>query len=225
MTWTTQAYCTLADVKLALDPNMGSQDDTWISTLIPQAQSDLDSEIGYSFQQDGTVGTPATRTYDGSGDVFLWTDGVVSLVSVVEQFKTTYLSSGTVWQAGPTGTQDITADIILKPNDYISRQIPAHKMVRNSGMKFTQGFQNYVVSGIFGVPYLPGQVYTGVPNDITRACVRLTIHYFKMRDTAYADMVQAQGGIRERYLKSWPDDVMATCANYQRTRFFTHSYL
>lgn len=225
MTWTTQAYCTLSDVKIALDPNMGTQDDTWLTSLISIAQSDIEAEIGYLFQQDGTVASPVIRLYDGTGDQWLWIDSLVSLTQVIETSTVTYLGPSGIWQTGATSTQDITADIILKPNNYINLQIPAHKLVRNSGLSFKEGVQNYSVSGVFGVPYLPGQTYTGVPTDITRATIRLTIFYFKMRDTAYSDMVQAPGGVREKYLKDWPEDVKRTIANYRRTRFFTHSGL
>lgn len=224
MTWTNNPYCTLSDVKLALDPVMGSQDDGFISSLIPQAQADIDSEIGYAFQTDGTVGSPVTRTYDGSGDTFLWIDNLLTLVQMQELVKFTFLNNNTLWVTGPTSSQDITADIILKPNDYVSRGLPAHKMVRNSGLRFQRGTQNFVVSGVFGWPTSSDQVYPGVPNDISRATIRLVIHYVKMRDTAYADIVQSQGGIREKYDKGWPKDVMETITNYQRTRFYTHSY-
>jgi hypothetical protein len=223
--WTTQPYCMLSDVKALLDPNMGAQDDTFLSGLIIQAQSDLDSEIGYSFQQDGTVASPATRYYDGTGGYELWTDDIISLAStggVIETITVTYLNPNfNAWVPGSTYTTDITADIILKPNNYASLGIPANKMVRNSGYHFAVGIQNYKVSGIFGRPILPNQTYPGVPNDLSRACMRLVVHYYKMRDAAYADMVQEQGSIRIHYTKDWPADVKRVVAKYQHTRFLT----
>lgn len=224
MAWTNNPYCTLADVKLLLDPNMGTQDDTFLSGLITMAQANIDSEIGYAFQTDGTVQSPSTRHYDGSEDTFLWIDNLLTLVQVQVFVYFTYLNNNIVWVSGPTTTTDITADVILKPNDYVSRGLPAHKMVRNSGLTFPAGTQNIVVSGVWGWPTTSDQIYPGVPNDISRATARLTAHYFKMRDTAYADIVQSQGGIREKYDKGWPKDVMETITNYQRTRFYTHSY-
>jgi hypothetical protein len=224
MTWTNNPYCLLADVKTMLDPQMGTQDDAFLQSLIVMAQANIDSEIGYLFQTDGTLTTPATRHYDGSNDTFLWIDSLITLTQVIETVFFTYLNNNTLWVTGPTTTTDITADIILKPNDYASRGLPAHKMVRNSGLPFQAGTQNFVVSGIFGWPTSSDQIYPGVPNDISRATARLAVHYFKMRDTAYADIVQSQGGIREKYDKGWPKDVMETINNYQRTRFYTHSY-
>jgi hypothetical protein len=224
MTWTTNPYCTRSDVKLMLDPNMGAQDDGFIDNLIIMAQANIDSEIGYAFQTDGTVNTPSTRSYDGGNATFLWIDGLITLTQVIEKVYFTYLNNNTLWVTGPTSTTDITADIILKPNDYASRGLPAHKLVRNSGLSFQSGTQNIVVSGVWGWPVTNDQIYPGIPNDIGRATARLAVHYFKMRDTAYADIVQSQGGIREKYDKGWPKDVMETIANYQRTRFYTHSY-
>lgn len=228
MTWTTQAYTSLSDVKTLLDPNMSTADDTWLTVLMGQAQADIDAELGFSFQQDGTVGTPATRTYDGSGQPFLWIDDLVSLAAtngVTETYYNTYLAGGTTWLAGATQTTDITADIILKPANSVAYGLPFHKLERNSGLDFADGTNNYVVSGVFGQPYLAGQTYPGVPNDISRACARLTVFYYKMRDTNYADMMQSQGGVREHYLKTWPADVMFVVNNYTRTRFATHSRL
>lgn len=234
MAWTTQAYCTLADVKLALDPNLTTVDDTFISGLIAEAQADLDREIGYSFQQDGTSSVPATRLYDGSGNDDLWIDDLVSLYggggctptpcgAVFETVTTTFLSAGGIWMTGSTITNDITADVILKPNNFSAYGVSARRMVRNSGLGFASGRQNYKVLGVFGEPILPGQVYPGVPNDLMRACIRLAVHYYKMRDTNYADMMQEQGGIRERYNKDWPADVLRVVANYQHTRFMARS--
>ena len=215
MTWTTQAYCTLADAKVALDPFMGTQDDTFLSSLIVQAQADIDREVGYTFQQDGTVGSPATRYYDGQGNHVLSIDDLLTLVQVVFTYTPTSLSSNGVWTSGATFSQDITADIILKPNN----TIPAYQLQRRSGIPFDEGLQNYKVSGVFGEPVLPGQTYPGVPNDIMRATTRLVVHYYKMRDTAYSDMTQEQGGIRERYTKTMPVDVVEIIERYKR-RFF-----
>ncbi len=234
MTWTTQPYTTLSDVKLLLDPTLGTTDDAFISTLILDAQADLDSEIGYSFQQDGTASSPASRLYDGTGNSELPIDDLISLYggggcsptpcgAVIETYTVTYLQNGVNWVLGATTTRDITADIQLRPNNYASRGEPATKLIRTSGWHFAEGLQNYQVLGIFGQPILPGQVYPGVPNDLSRACARLAIHYYKMRDTAYADMVQEQGNVRIHYTKDWPADVKRIVNKYQHTRFLTRT--
>src|SRR6266702_5976704 len=226
MTWTATPYCQRADIVLALDPNLTSTDFTFIDQLIPLAQADLDREIGYAFQQAGTANSPATRLYDGTGDNWLWIDDLVAVDTqsgaIIETYQNISLVNGVIWQLGSTTTIDITADCILKPNNYLALGVPAHKLVRKSGLWFQAGTQNYQVKGIFGEPIQAGQQYPGVPNDITRACTRLVIHYFKMRDTNYADTLAAQG-VREKYTKSWPADVKAVVANYQHTRFLARS--
>ena len=229
MTWTTQPYCTLTDVKLLLDPNMSNADDTFISGLIIQAQADIDSELGFSFQQDGTVSTPAQRVYDGKGEQYLEINELVALSStvsgaVIEIARPTYLQGGVTWVAGTITQIDITADIIVLPNNYQAMGVPATLLALFSGTDFTLGRQNYIVNGIFGKPYLSWQTYPGVPNDISRATARLAVHYYKMRDAAYADMVNAAGGVREKYSKSWPDDVKRVIAKYQHHKFLTGTH-
>lgn len=215
MAWTTQAYCTLVDVKQALDPNMTAVDDTFLSTLILQAQSDIDREVGYAFQQDGTTQSPATRLYDGEGKPVLFTDDIISLSQVQEIYTPTSLSSNGIWQSGVTVTTDITSDVVIKPNN----TIPAYMLQRRSAIPFQEGLQNYQVSGVFGQPILAGQTYTGVPNDIMRATTRLVTHYYKMRDTNYSDFLQEQGGVRQKYIKTMPADVLEIVQRYKRTLF------
>lgn len=235
MTWTTQPYCTLADVKLALDPALptNSTEDAFLTGLIPIAQADIDDELGFSFQQDGTVASPATRLYDGTGNPWLWIDETLSITQVLEVNRVTFLSGGNVWQTGTTTTIDITVDVQLRPNNYVSLGIPANKMVRISDSPFEGGKQNYQVTGIFGKPILPNQTYPGVPNDISRACMLLVIHYYKERDTNYADVLSGTGpgmGIggggagKMRYIKQWPVDVQHIIAKYTHRRFITRVY-
>lgn len=228
MTWTATPYCTVTDVKMHLDPNMDSTDDTFLGSLILQAQADIDREVGYAFQQDGTSTSPATRLYDGNGQAILPVDDLLSLYqpntcsptpcgSVFEMYTTTSQSGNGVWQVSPPVTIDITADVILYPNN----ANPVYALRRRSGTIFIPGIQNYQVQGIFGEPIMPGQVYPGVPNDIMRATIRLVTHYYKMRDTNYADMTQEQGGVRERYNKIMPPDVVEVVQRYKRRRFVT----
>jgi hypothetical protein len=220
MAWTTQAYTTLADVKLALDPNLSTVDDSFLTGLILQAQAALDTEIGYPFQQDGTTGSPTTRYFDGTGKERLMIDDLIQLSSttsgaVLEINTPTSLSSDSIWVSGQITTTDITSDVVLKPNN----TIPAVALQRRSGIYFQEGLQNYSITGIFGQPVLPGQQYPGVPNDVWRACTRLVTHYYKMRDTNYADMMQATNGVREKYVKSMPVDVVEVIQRYRKTLF------
>jgi len=202
--FTSSPYATLGQVKVAIDPNMTTTDDAFLQDLLIQAQADIDREIGYQFQTDGTLALPATRLYDGQGTDTLLIDDCLSLVTVKEVQRSTYLNGSGYWQLGSTLTYDITADCVLKPNNLI----PAYMLKRISGLYFTQDIQNYTLTGIFGQP--------SIPADITRITVRLAVHYYKMRDTDYANMLQEQGGIRLRYVQKMPDDVVEVINRYKR---------
>jgi hypothetical protein len=213
-------------VKLALDPNLTSIDDPFIDSLIAQAQAYMDQEIGYPFQQDGTSGTPATRLYSGDSNDWLQIEDLVSLFSnvsgaVFETIPNTYLSSGGIWVSVTSTIVDITADVVPQPNNYVALGVPSRKLVRQSGFRFLTGTANYKVLGIFGQPILSGQIYPGVPNDIMRATTRLAVHYYKMRDTNYADLIQEQGNVKVRYTKGVPIDVVDIIENYRHRRFIT----
>lgn len=227
MAWTTNPYCTLSDVKVALDPNMDTTNDSWIADLIIQAQTDLDREIGYPFQTDGTIASPTTRMFNGEDLDTLWIDTCLYIAStggVIEKQVDTVLGAGGVWITTQVSTIDITADSLLLPNNVS----PQYMLKRNSGLPFADGTQNYLVTGVWGWPPMPGggalygQKYAGIPADITRATARLAVHYFKMRDTNYADMMQ-DGNIRERYDKLMPVDVQQVIERYKRRKFVTRS--
>lgn len=227
MAYTSNPYCTLTDVHNALDPNMDTSNDAWLSDLIIQAQTDIDREIGYPFQTDGTTGSPTTRLFDGEEMDTLWIDTCLYIAptgGVIEIQKDTFIGANGIWQVGTQTTIDITADIIMKPNNVS----PQYILTRNSGLPFQEGTQNYSVTGVWGWPPMPGggalygQKYAGIPADITRATTRLVTHYYKMRDTNYADMMQ-DGNIRERYDKTMPADVVQVIERYKRRKFITKS--
>lgn len=208
MAFTTNPYCQLADVKLAL--NISSTDttkDAFLSELIVQAQAYLDREIGYPFQTDGTVAAPATRVYSGNNMEQLYIDDCIQVTQVLEYNYNLYLGSNGLWQSNAVSVTDITADVVLGPEN----TTPGYLLYRLTGLPFMRGRQNYKVLGVFGEP--------AIPSDITRACIRLTCHYYKMRDTNYADTISAQGGVREKYHKAVPDDVCEIIENYKRRLF------
>src|SRR5258708_16987256 len=113
---------------------MDTTSDAFLTGLITTAQSDLDSEIGYMFQQDGTGGSPATRLYDGDRTYSLWTEDIVSVATVIETATVTYLAGNGVWVAGTTTTVDFTAYIILNPNNYPALTPPTNHAVHTTGM-------------------------------------------------------------------------------------------
>lgn len=216
MTFTTNPYCQLADVKTFMNRTDTTQD-SFIDELIPQAQQDIDSELGYSFQTDGTTPSPATRIYTGTGQKRMLIDRCQSIVQVLEQPYSIVIGAFGIIQNQPDMPLDITADVALGPDPNFA-SIPngfGFMLERFSGFPFYEGIRNYTVKGVFGI--------ASVPTDITRACILLTIHYFKLRDVGYAQTVASAGpkGYPTKVRRDWPDDVCRLVGRYLRPNFFT----
>ncbi len=205
---TTNPYCQLADVKAALGLQ-SVQFDAWIPTLIIQAQAEIDQYIGYSFQTDGTTQTPTQRTYSGNDADVLYTGDIVSLTQVQEIAYNITVDFSGFYNVTSQTTQDITTDCVIGP----SNQNPGWQLERLSGLEFHRGKRNYVVSGIFGNPTIPA--------NIQRACIRIATHWFKMKDTAYADILVEQGGVKQRYTKQLPADVVEILEHYRKRGFYS----
>lgn len=206
MPFTTNPYCALADVKAALGIS-STQDDAWLTALIPMAQAYIDREVGYQFQTDGTVPSPATRLYSGNDAAQMYIDDCIQLVQVIETNYNLFVNGNGQWQNGSQTTSDITADVVLGPDN----ANPGYLIYRLSGLPFYRGRQNYKVLGVFGEP--------SIPAEISYACIRLVVHYYKKRETNYADVLSDNMGVKERYSKQVPQDVMEILLNYKRRLF------
>jgi hypothetical protein len=132
MSWTTNAYCTRAQVKLALDIQADDQD-SFLDELIPEAQAEIDAELGYSFQQD----VSGTRLYSGNDTDTLLIDDLITLTSVTD------LDTDEV----------ITSDVVLGPDN----TSPGFKLIRETGT-WNAGNQNYQVVGTWGQPSVPADI-------------------------------------------------------------------
>lgn len=195
MAWTTNPYCQLSDVKFAINniSNNSTVDDPWISALIVQAQAAIDDYLGFSFQQDGPG---STRVYDGTGEQWLLMEDTLAITQVQETTYNTMLGANGIWVSGTTQVLDITADIFMQPNNVT----PQNLLRRRSHLPFAEGAQNYAVTGTFGQP--------SIPQDITRACARLAIHYYKMREANYTDQVaDGQFGKGIKFIPAMPEDI------------------
>lgn len=203
MAWTTNPYCTVADVQSALSKTLNGADTTWVTnSLIPQAQADIDGVLGYSFQTDSN-----TRTYSGNGCAQMMVERLQSLTSVVEKSYAIILTGQGVYQSVAAGTVDITNDVVLGPDPNVA---PFFILERLSGLPFLRARNNYILTGVFGAGT--------APPPIQRACTLLAVHYYKIRDTAYGQQ-QVQSGPNTYAVKinrSWPEDVCATVYRYMR---------
>lgn len=205
MAITTNPYCVLQDVKDALAlKTTSTANDAWISSLLVQAQTQIDRRIGYSFQAEGTVDAPATKVFSGQDIDFLYVPSIMQLLKVTQ----TSVGAG---QAGlfTQSAQDITIDCYVGPDN----EYPGWEVRRFTEI-FYQGRRNYAVSGVWGYPT--------IPLDISRACARIVTHWYKMRDTNYADTLNEQGSIRQKYTKQLPPDVIEILDYYRKSGFYSH---
>ena len=208
MTYTTLPYATNQQVynALGLSPDSQSQDASWIADdLLPQAQAAIDQYVGYPFQSDGTIQAPTTRLFSGNDADVLIVDPLQSVSQVLEVSQDAYLNygGGGVVQLSYQ-TVDITQDVEIGPDNLL----PGFTLQRKSTLPFFFGRQNYQVSGVWGYP--------AVPLPITRACVRLVIHWFKMRDANYSGMTGNKTyGAQSTTLADFPPDVCSLLDKYR----------
>lgn len=201
----TVAYCTVDQLKASLSITT-TTDDAFLTDLVAQAQAEMDSYLGYSFQTEGSVATPAVRKFNGLDSSQLLIGDTVSVVQVLESLSVLGADVTGAYVVNTT-TTDITADCVLGPPN---AEVPFF-LERLSGFRFARGTRNYEVHGIFGRASLPA--------DITRACVRLAGHYYRMRDAAYQDTTaNAQFG-QMRYRTQMPWDVVNILDRYKRRVF------
>jgi hypothetical protein len=207
MAWTNKPYTSLDDVKAALTTTSTTNDDL-LSQFIVQAQAAIDSYLGFSFQTDGTHASPATRTYDGNGREQMLIDRCLDLVQVETQTYSVSSDPDTGALTRTTNTPvDVTGDCVLGPVN-----MEAGFILERLTRYFPIGKRNIVVKGVFGKS-------ATIPEDITRACTRLAIHYMKQVDANYQDKVGNDQFGRPMFKQQLPADVCQILDRY-RPRVF-----
>jgi hypothetical protein len=195
MALTNKAYTTVDDVKTAMSLEI-STDDDFIQHLIGQAQKAIDEYLGFAFQTDGTVASPTTKVFDGNGGYQLLIEPIITLSSVTVQTYgfSTDPDTGAITRSYGTAT-DITGAVFLNPPN-----LDYGFILERVNAVFPLAKQNIHVAGVWGK-------YAQVPNDIKRACERLTIHYYKQRDANYQDATaEAQFGMMV-FQQAMPRDI------------------
>lgn len=201
MTWTTIPYSTLDRVKTALNIVTGN-DDAYLNDLMTEAQDALDREIGYAFQQD--VGT--SRVFTGNGKRTLLIEDCLAVTQVMEKSTSIAVSPFGI-QVIENTQQDITADCLLGPDN----QLPGYYLTRITDLPFSVGKQNYQVTGTWG--------QSRIPSDITRAHIRLVVHWYKIRDANYANSTANTAFGKVKYVPEMPMDVVEVIDRYKHTTF------
>lgn len=208
MSYTTTPYATAQQVYAAMGLSTSAQtnDATWIANdLMPQAQAAIDAYVGYPFQLDGTTQAPTTRVFSGNDADQLMVDPLQSITQVLEVSRDAFINYGGAGVVQmTTQTLDITQDVLLGPDNFS----PAFTLSRASTLPFYFGRQNYKISGVWG--------YATVPTEITRALIRLVVHYYKMRDFNYTSLSgNPQYGYQRFDMGAMPPDVCAILNKYR----------
>jgi hypothetical protein len=196
-------YCTLEDVKNDLDL-VGTQDDSLLEEYILDSKAYIDSQLGYSFGQTGTPTNPVIHTYTGTSNNKLFVDSLLQLV----QCQIVYPAN---FQGVAPPPIDITWDVHPAFDGSANHAIILY---RNYGV-FEYGLKNIQVSGVWGRCWDTDPV----PQDIARAARRLAVHFWKIRDTGYADVQGTRQTGRVTYHKDIPKDVQMVL-NRNRPRTF-----
>jgi hypothetical protein len=208
LAWTTNPYCDLQDVKTAMNVT-NTTDDAWITELIGEAQADIDRELSYSFQQNGPG---VSNIYDGNDSDILWIEDCLAITQVLETVYNPYIGANGAFTLGNPQSIDITADVIMQPNN----KTPQYLLARLSGLPFQFGRQNYKITGTWGQP--------NIPLPIQRACKLLVIHYFKRRDASYGQMTAGkQYGNKMQYPVDIPEEVCSILDKYKPRLFLSRN--
>ena len=211
MAFTTTPYTTLADVKNAIHGLSTNEDDGFINLLVQRAQAVIDSYCGYPFQSDGTTGSPSTRNFSGTDGLILPIEHCQSITQVLELEQNITAGYGGTYNVSYT-TSDITADVVLLP----ANTSPGYLIQRITGDIFSQGVNNYQISGVWG--------YASVPLDITLAATFLAVHYYGMRDTYYGSVL-VQGNQTIKYTQTIPGHVKELLDRYRMNYFTSGNYV
>jgi hypothetical protein len=206
--YTATPYATPQQVynALGLSPDTQATDASWIADdLIPQAQAAIDTYVGYPFQSDGTVSVPTQRLFSGNDAPLLVVDPIQQITQVLEVSTDAYINYGGAGMVQLSyQTVDVTSDIEIGPDN----MTPGFTLQRASTLPFFYGKQNYKVSGVWG--------YAAVPAAITRACIRLVAHWYKMRDYNYAASTGSQQyGIQKHETGEFPSDICRILDQYR----------
>jgi hypothetical protein len=206
MALTNKAYCSVDQVKAAMDSTTTANDDL-IQSFISQAQGVIDSYLGITFQTDGTVAAPTTRTFDGNGNQQILIDRLLTLSSVKTQTYNIATDSGGSIVRTTNAPVDITGDCFLGPVG-----LPFGFIIDRENGTFPLGKRNVLVAGVYGYAAL-------IPADIQRACIRIAIHFMKQLDANYQNTIGNNQFGLQLFNQDIPTDVCAILNKY-RPRVF-----
>lgn len=162
MSQPTTTYCTMADVKNALQIE-DSNDDTAIEAAVITASRMIDEYTQRFFYRDGTSATPSQRFYTAFSPWVLQTDDIVTITEIATDpgFSQTYT---TIWD--PT-------DFMVEPVNNPKKGWPVTRILAIREYVWPYFFpQTCRISGIFGFPDIPYEVEMACKIQASRLFVR-----------------------------------------------------
>jgi hypothetical protein len=190
----TNGYCTLAEVKLELLPNLANSDhDTVLEVAINAASRAIDGHCGQRFWQDSTV--VAREFYADSHTCCVIPEGISTTTGLIVKIDED--ADGTF-----ESTLTISTDFILTPRN-AAAEVPVRPYtevlaVENYSFPLpSNGRPGVQVTAKFGWPT--------VPDDVKKACLILSHDLFKAKDAAFGIAGEGQFGtlmIRQNKLAS-----------------------
>lgn len=201
-------YCTLAEVKAAIDPGMTTSYDTQLGDFITRASRMIDRFTG---REPGAycVTTDTTRYFNGDGTRALWVDELVTVTSLY------VLESGnadTVSESGGNYTTWTTSDYLLWPYNAADKLQPYNRVeVNPSSTKvyFPPGYRTVKITGKFGYA-------TTIPDDINIATVIEVSRMFRRGQQGFADTSTIQELSQVRYTKGLDPSTVTLLAPYKK---------
>lgn len=166
MSQSSTVYCTLSDVKNALQIE-DIMDDTAIQAAILAASRMIDDYCQRFFYKEGTVQSPATKYYTAYSPWYLETDDIVQITELAcdPSFEQTY---DQIWNV-----TNPPLDIMYEPVNNPSRGWPWTRILAIGSYVFPYFFPQTVrIKGVFGFPEIPYEVKLACQIQAARLFVR-----------------------------------------------------
>lgn len=166
MSQSSTVYCTLADLKNALQIE-DSNDDTALQAAILTASRQIDEYTQRFFYQEGTQAMPSVRYYTAYSPWYVETDDIVQITELAcdPDFDQSYSQ---VWN-----TTTAPLDVMYEPVNNPQKGWPWTRILAIGSYVFPYFFPQTVrVSGIFGFPEVPYEVEMACKIQAARLFVR-----------------------------------------------------
>lgn len=170
----TNGYCTLGDVRSALNiPTSSADKDATIEAAINAASRQIDGHCGRRFWQDGTA---VTREFYADDATEIRVDDISTATGLIVKLDEN--DDGTF-----ATTLTISTHFVLLPRN-AAAEVPVWPY---TGIKLVDGSYTFPQSpsGRAGLQVTAKFGWPAIPDDVTRACVVQAVQLYKAPDAAF----------------------------------------